>query len=294
MLRAFLAAALALFTCTAAQAQFTITPGGTQNSTGNLGDVGNSVFTGTYNGPSALFGSFTFNGTLTSTIPATFAAEAGLDLFNVTSGSGAAYFPSDLFETFTTLDISRTHGGMFWFNQNDQLRVETFEDLDDGPGADSEWTNLSLTFNNSVNATVLGQFNEGTSFAFDTFGSDYDTEIALFTKDGQLIADNDDSGPDLQSAIDVGQIAAGDYYLVVGGWNSVFGSGFAIAGADFGNYLLNLNGTNISFGASTADQFATFSFSVFAPVPEPSAFGLVALIAAAAWCVRRIHRPASQ
>lgn len=289
-MRILLAFLVALSVTAVSHGQFTLTPGGTQNSAGAFGDAGNSVFTGTYTGPNALFGSFTFTGTLNSTIPATFAAEAGLDLFNTTSGFGSVYFPSDLFDTFTTIDISRTHGGLFWFNQNDQLRVETFEDFDDGAGTDSQWTNLSLTFNNSVSATVLGPFDEGTSFLFDTFGADYDTEIALYTSDGVLIDTNDDSGAGLQSAIDVGQLAVGDYILVVGGWDSFFGDGFAIAGGDFGNYLLNLNGNNIALGGSTADQFASFRFSVFAPVPEPATFALVAGVGGIALACRRFRR----
>jgi len=268
-----------LFIASTSHAQFTITPGGTQDSSGAIGDAGNSTFTSTYIGPSTVFSSFTFNGTLTSVIPATYAAEARINFTNTTSGGGTFYFPSNQFSTFGQITISRTNGGLFWFNQNDQLKSETFESFDDGPGPDSQWTNLSMTFNNSVSATALGSFAQGTSFTFDTGGSNFDTEIALYTADGALVATNDDF-IGLQSQINVGQLSAGNYLLVVSGYDSLFGNGFAFGGAGFGNYLLNLNGSNVSSGSTLADQVATFSFSVGA-VPEPSALALVALVAAA-------------
>jgi len=285
MARALSIVVLLFVAASPSQAQFTITPGGTQNSSGAIGDLGNSTFTSTYTGPNAVFSSFTFNGTLTSVIPATFAAEAGLNFTNTTSGGGTIYFPSDQFSTFGQITISRTHGGLFWFNQNDQLSAETFEDFDDGPGPDSQWTNLSMTFHNSVSATALGSFAQGTSFTFDTGGSNFDTEIAVYTADGTLVGTNDDF-IGLQSQISLGTLSAGNYLLVVSGFDSFFGNGFAFGGAGFGDYLLNLNGSNVSSGSTLADQVATFSFSVGA-VPEPSTLALVGLMALAGEVIRR-------
>jgi hypothetical protein len=285
--------AVLLIASTATQAQFTITPGGTQNSVGELFDPGNSVVNSTYTGPNALFGTMTFSGTLTSVFPGTWPADSELDLWNTTRGGFVGYLPSTQTGTFTSVDIARTHNGLFWFNQNDQLRVETYENFDDGDGTDAQWTNLNLTFNNSVSTTFLGNFNEGSSFNFDTNGSNYDTEIALFSNDGVLLAENDDidfANGNLQSQINVGQLAVGDYYLVIGGFNSLFADGFAIGGSDFGNYVLNLNGNSIFGGASSADQLARFSFSVFAPVPEPTTFALVAAVGGIAFASRRFRR----
>ena len=44
-------------------------------------------------------------------------------------------------------------------------------------------------FTESTDLGVIG--NEG-DYTFDTFGSDYDTEIGLYDMDGNLLADNDD------------------------------------------------------------------------------------------------------
>ena len=66
-------------------------------------------------------------------------------------------------------------------------------------------------------------------FTFDTLGSDFDTEIALWTLDGTLRTNNDDaSGSVLQSSFSF-LSPPGVYYLSVSGFNTFFGPDFSAA-----------------------------------------------------------------
>lgn len=67
------------------------------------------------------------------------------------------------------------------------------------------------------------------AFTIDTVGSNFDTVIGLFGRKGTFLNANDDlSDGILQSALTFRQgLAAGDYYLAVGGFPTVFNDGFA-------------------------------------------------------------------
>ena len=66
-------------------------------------------------------------------------------------------------------------------------------------------------------------------FTIDTLGSDIDTVIGLFDRKGTFLTANDDiSAEVLQSALTFRPgLAAGDYFLAVGGFPTVFNDGFA-------------------------------------------------------------------
>lgn len=66
------------------------------------------------------------------------------------------------------------------------------------------------------------------SFTIDTLGSNFDTLIGLFGRKGTYLTASDDVSRDvLQSALTFNQgLAAGDYYLAVGGYPTVFADGF--------------------------------------------------------------------
>ena len=68
---------------------------------------------------------------------------------------------------------------------------------------------------------LLGR--EGVPLTFDTFGSTFDTQLALFGFDGSLIAQNDNAGGVLQSQISLPEgLEPGTYTMVVGGAGATF------------------------------------------------------------------------
>ncbi|MFP6880682.1 MAG: DVUA0089 family protein, partial [Roseibacillus sp.] len=118
----------------------------------------------------------------------------------------------------------------------------------------------------------LGAASEAVTI--DSFGSAFDTELAVFNATGNLILSNDDAGGVFQSELDlfVG-LDEGDYYVALGGWNSAFGDGFgATGGGEAGDFVLNYpNG--VETGSHLAGEITWFSFAI---VPEPGTLSLLA------------------
>ena len=83
----------------------------------------------------------------------------------------------------------------------------------------------------------------GSAFTIDTFGSDFDTELGYWDSLGFLLGSNDDAGGTLQSELIIDGLDAGDYYLALGEFNTVFGFGFDATTTAFvgGSYTLNFN-----------------------------------------------------
>jgi len=63
--------------------------------------------------------------------------------------------------------------------------------------------------------------NENDTVTFDTFGSNFDTEIAVYDRDGNFVAFNDDAGSTLQSEVSR-SYAPGEYILVLAGFDTAF------------------------------------------------------------------------
>ncbi len=162
------------------------------------------------------------------------------------------------------------------------VSADSFIGFDGGvvPGDATFDVTLSLDTIMTPTATDLGVLaNEGEAFTIDSFGSDFDTELALFDSDSLLLSTNDDAGGVLQSELDLASgLAAGQYYVALGGFNSIFGDGFsATGGSSSGDYTLNYPGGS-SDGTLAADTIAWFSFTV---VPEPGSLLLLGLAGAA-------------
>ena len=88
----------------------------------------------------------------------------------------------------------------------------------------------------------LGQLGrEGVPLTFDTFGSAYDTQLALFGFDGSLIAQNDNAGDGLQSQISLPEgLEPGTYTMVVAGAGATFSEGpFTSLGGETGEGIFN-------------------------------------------------------
>ena len=252
-------------------ADFVVTGAGPYDSNGPLGDAGNAVFTQQYTGADTFFGSMVFAGDLTEVNTGTYASEARWNVRNELFTGGINYQMSSTGNFDGTLHIDAAFAGLLvWANMNDSFRFEAFESYDDS-GLDAQWTDISFNFADFTGAiTDLGTFAAG-SFDINSFGSAFDTELALYTAAGALIATNDDAGGELQSQI-LADLTDGDYIVLLGGYNSQFVDGLALAGTAAGDYILDVNGTQMT-GALAASEFAIFSFTI----PEPATLTLLAL-----------------
>ena len=248
-----------------ASAQFTVLiPAAT-------GSEGASI-TSTYGGASTVFTSLTFSGDLTALNAGTFAGEANWDITNNSFGSGVSIDPFGFDGSFTgTVSTTTTTGGLFWANTGDEFQFDSFESFDDAPGPDSQWDNASFEFSGGVSANDLG--NLSSNLTIDTDGSSADTEIAVYTLDGTLIDTNDDNGGGgLWSLLNL-SLADGSYLLVIGGFNSGFADGAALAGTSTGSTVLNINGNTQAASTLGAGEFQVFSFTI----PAPSSAALLGL-----------------
>ena len=88
-------------------------------------------------------------------------------------------------------------------------------------------------------AIPLGSFEQG-GLSFDTGGSEIaDTELGLWTFDGELWGDNDDSALGLQSVL-AGLLPAGTYYLAAGAYNMTFGPAFSVTAPSLDGVTVNV------------------------------------------------------
>ena len=267
--------AVALLGAAAAHADFTVTAAGPINSTGAAGDAGNGTINATYTGANSLFGTLNFSGDLTDGGVGTYKSEARWRITNSTLGGAADFQPTTGNGFSGTINVTKSVSVLAWANQNDAFSFEAFESFNDS-GLDAYWTNVNFTFTGSVTPTNLGTYVSGTSLSFDTFTSSFDTELALYTAGGVKIAENDDAGSGLQSEINAGVLADGNYLLVAGGYNSSFGNGFAFGGAASGSLNVNVNGSSVFAGDHATNNLDTFAFSV-GPVPEPGTLAVLGL-----------------
>lgn len=251
-----------------ASANFTASAAGPINSDGPIGSAGNGSFSATYTGPNTIFGNVQFSGTVTSGDGGSFLSEARWNIKNLGTGAASAIQPFTSGGTWSGSQSATVNRSLFlWASSGSQFSFEAYESFNDG-GVDAIWTDVSFTFS-SANITNLGFFEPG-DLIFSTGGSSFDTEIALYSAAGTLIGTNDDFGGTLQSQI-TANLAAGEYYVIVGGFNSVFNNGAASAGTAAGNYALSVNGNAAASGSLAAGNFASFSFTV----PAPGALALL-------------------
>ena len=102
-----------------------------------------------------------------------------------------------------------------------------------------------------VNLGFLGV--EGSPLTFDTFGSDFDTQLGIFSFDGSILQENDNAGDGLQSEVSFPDgLAAGTYIAVVAGAGATFELGpLTTAGGEVGNVVFNYP-SNPNQGPGTA------------------------------------------
>ncbi|MEL6499501.1 MAG: PEP-CTERM sorting domain-containing protein [Planctomycetota bacterium] len=138
----------------------------------------------------------------------------------------------------------------------------------------------------AIDLGVLG--NDGDNFVIDSFGSGFDTELGLYAQDGVLVSTNDDAvagvfGP---SEIDVADdtafdgLGAGEYFIALGGFNTIydatdFGANpDAGLGAEGGDFVVSVNGVEVATGSQPADSITWLKFTV---VPAPASAALLGL-----------------
>ncbi|MCE7974726.1 MAG: hypothetical protein DYG92_10470 [Leptolyngbya sp. PLA1] len=254
----------------AANAQFVATNAGPINSDGPIGTGTNGSFGATYGGAGTIFGNVAFTGDLTSNDVGSYLSEARWNVKNLSTGAAAAFQFASGNTWSGTVNVAATRGMFLWASSGDNFSFEAYESYNDS-GIDASWSNVSFTFNSATIGT-LGNVNAG-DIDFDTFTSTFDTEIAIYTSAGVLLGTNDDAPSSLQSQILL-NLAEGDYYVIIGGYNSLFGNGGASGGNAAGDFVLNINGANAGSGSLAAGGLAAYSLTV---VPTPGALALLGL-----------------
>ncbi len=256
------------------------------------------VFNGGFNANSIRFSGTTTEvvaGTFGSEADIIITDPTGFNSFTwQTTGPGNGGFGS--FDFDSSQDITGTFAG--GIDAGGTWGFEFIDSFDDGPGADAQSTNVTATFEEvDFDSDTNGAFSLGSiggggtatsngefavanvfdlyditldtagTFNFETLadpngfvGADADTEIAIFDSAGTLIANDDDgAATGLFSALTL-DLAAGDYTLAVGAFNSTFA-----------------DGTGVTAGAGTGDYALTVS--LVAAVPEPTSLGLLGMVA---------------
>jgi len=264
----------------AANAQFTANNAGPINSYGQAGDPLNGQFSQTYTGPSTIFTSLAFSATLTNIAGVTWESDSIWGISGTGVGPGYDLQMSGNGFYDAPVNVSASSNGLFWFQGGSNVNFNAFQDSSVPSGTQAQWSDISFNWTGgTVHSADLGSFFLPSSLTFDTNGTTgvTDTQIALYTASGTLVASDDDSGIDLLSSITATGLAQDKYILVVGSYSSLFLDGMALPGYDslaYGAYNLNLNGTSVATGSLAAGEFKTYSFEV---VPEPGTMAVVGL-----------------
>lgn len=158
---------------------------------------------------------------------------------------------------------SRGLGGWADIGFGDLQVADSFEDCD-GNGTNDfldRINDLSIV----IDLGVAGQSD--TPIQFDTLGSSFDTEIALWDSSGNLLQTNDDvdGGPIRQSSL-MATLSSGQYIFAITGYNTGFISGpeyFFINGcSESGSYIFNIDGTEEVSGTIPSGRAHLFVFTI--------------------------------
>ena len=125
-----------------------------------------------------------------------------------------------------------------------------------------------------TNAVALGIIGDSTTpLQLTTAGSSIDTEIALFSSEGNLILENDDL-PDgtRQGAITAPNLTPGTYFVAVGQYNTVFGDDFAAQSSSTtpGNFILTAGSEQPISGQAPPNGVQWFTFTIESDPIDPA------------------------
>lgn len=142
------------------------------------------------------------------------------------------------------------------------LKVINFNDCD-GNGQGDE-VDVFDDLANRIDLGLVGEAN--TPIQFDTFGSGFDTEMALWDASGTLIDVNDDAPGGGRQSIITQSLSAGQYTLAVNGYNSIYSNGpdldFVGSCSDSGSYRLNIDSFEVISGSIPSNRVHTFTFTI--------------------------------
>jgi hypothetical protein len=153
------------------------------------------------------------------------------------------------------------------------LTLQSFDEPDKSFAA--RWSNTVLELSYVTPAAPpridvrLGVVAESFSpLRLNTLGSDFDTELGVYSETGKLVAQNDDvvsrdgtASPASEVDFHLG-LPAGDYFAVLGGFNTIFDDGFAVSpGTAGGNYTLSAAGVATA-GSVARNEVSFVAFTV--------------------------------
>jgi hypothetical protein len=299
-----LAAALGLgLSGASALAQFTVTNPGPINSAEAPGNALNGILNYTYAGPNFLASGVTLSGTLTSATSGTYASEACLRVIapdssfrDITSGftSTGSYTSLNLTNVLRgwTPNIGGTSAGTWQFR--------FFESYVDNPGgADSIWTNVSITANAytppapPAGAIDLGHLGAGGMLMAQNPYTANTVQWYKFTLDSAIGAGDLFRAHTFGNTLVGGQFGAGDTQIALfdstgavlgssddtGGerWSDIQNTGGLVAG----DYYIAASAYQLSFGAgwqaSASDRGTVTGDIKLTITPAPSSLALLGL-----------------
>jgi Ca2+-binding RTX toxin-like protein len=156
-----------------------------------------------------------------------------------------------------TLNITRTPTGPAndMFANAQSLGSSTSANVSTAGATTQAGEPLATCEGNSFGATVWYSLTvaQNSSVTVDTFGSSYDTVLAVYTGAwGSLtrVICDDDTGAGTQSSVQFAAVPGTTYWIQVGGYKGTFGAG------ETGNLVLNITRTATGPAAPSNDNFA--------------------------------------
>ena len=145
---------------------------------------------------------------------------------------------------------------------SNNLKTINFTDCDGNGQGDT--ADVYGDLGNRIDLGSVGEAN--TPIQFDTFGSGFDTEMALWDASGTLIDMNDDAPSGGRQSIIMQSLSAGQYTLAINGYNSVYANGpdldFVGGCSDSGSYRLNIDSFEVISGSIPSGRVHTFTFTI--------------------------------
>ena len=143
-----------------------------------------------------------------------------------------------------------------------------FDDCDNNGRNDI--IDISIDLSTVTNLGVQGVYSEPVILTTLDSDIDFDTMLALWDADGNLITFNDDnSTPGDRTSEITRTLSEGTYFVAVSGFPFTFADGPSVSRdvtcSDDGNFQFNINGTLVTSGSIQTGRLKMFSFFVNGP-----------------------------